>query len=67
MLNPNQIIQTADAFKEAANQAVQTDELLSAISALYLERCKALHEGHQITLQLLTHKIADLRSQLDSI
>jgi hypothetical protein len=67
VIGMNRIVNSGDAFGQAGNPSLRTDEILLEISRLYLERCKALWENNTAAIELFTHKIDYLKFKLDQI
>jgi hypothetical protein len=67
MIQTNQVIQTGDPVKETENPIVQTDQILSELNVLYVERCKVMQEGNTIAVEWFNKQIANLKTKLAQI
>jgi hypothetical protein len=64
MIKTHHIIQTGDDISKVRLSAVQTDQILTEISGLYLDRCRAMKEGNPIAVELFNRAIANLKVKL---
>ena len=64
MIKTNRVIHTGDETKEIRTSAVWTDLVLSEISRLYLDRCRAMREGNSMAVELYNREIASLKVKL---